>query len=161
MGNWPTVTTGGEPIDMRAWCNGSPGIALSRIALMKFETARVDLDRACASLASSAFHPVDHVCCGNSGRVEALATAGRMLDRADLVEQARGRAAAMLHRVAKERSWRLRLRPSANRIPRPGFFKGSSGVAWTLLRLASPDLLPCVAGFEPVTESERTQREIA
>lgn len=147
MGNWPTITTAGEKIDMRAWCNGAPGIALARTA-MGGEGAGLDRARALASTTGSGLHPVDHVCCGNSGRVEALWHAHLASGDPAPGREARRRAAAMVARARLEGSWRVRLEREANQKPQGGFFKGTAGIGWTLLRVASGDRLPSIAAFE-------------
>lgn len=150
-GNWPDVrketlaATGGQRTFMTQWCHGATGIGLARLAgLAALDTPDVREDIDLAVTATLRFGPqgVDHPCCGSMGRAELLASAGRRLDRPELVEES-GRFAATVVRRADESGYRV-----LGRLPRgvgcPSFFQGTAGIGYQLLRLAHPDRLPSV-----------------
>ena len=65
---------------------------------------------------------VETLCCGRFGRLDLLLDAGRRFDRPDLVEAARSIASQRLRAgLAQEEGY--------------GFFRGISGLGYTLLRL--------------------------
>jgi lantibiotic modifying enzyme len=81
------------------------------------------------------------------GRVELLLSAGRILDRPDLVQAAREVAWRMVARA--EEAGGFVLHPMlARQVDSPGFFQGKAGIGYGLLRMARPDLLPSVLLWE-------------
>ncbi|MEO8585512.1 MAG: type 2 lanthipeptide synthetase LanM [Acidobacteriota bacterium] len=153
MGNWPVLVREGDGIrrlDMRAWCHGAPGIALARVAMRDLGGTELmrDLEIAVETTRRVGLLSLDHVCCGNAGLVESLHTAGLVLHRPDLVSAANARLGAMLERARKRGGYRLRGTEEESAGVLPGFFRGLAGIAYTLLRVARPDLLPNVLAFE-------------
>lgn len=129
------------------WCHGRTGMALARIGIGElFDDAQLLSDATEALSATAAAEPstVDHVCCGNFGRAEALLVASRRAsgDLADATELA-GRCLAR-----REDEGTLALPGHARSFANPTFFNGVSGVAYTLLRLRDPDSLPCALLLE-------------
>jgi type 2 lantibiotic biosynthesis protein LanM len=155
--NWPLLQIQGasgelERIQMKAWCHGAPGIALARagtLDLLDDEAIRAELETAIDSTLRVGLSGLDHLCCGNLGRVDVLFTSGRTLRDKGLVGESGGRAAMVLRRAIAQGSYRLRLEDAENRTFQPGFFRGSSGIGYQLLRLARPDDLPSILAFEP------------
>ncbi len=90
-------------------------------------------------------HPLtalDHLCCGNLGRAEILLHASRVLTRPALSDDALGVAGRVLRRAGV--SGGFGCAPHAEPgLADPSFFRGDSGVGFTLLRLADPGGLPC------------------
>jgi lantibiotic modifying enzyme len=87
---------------------------------------------------------VDHLCCGNLGRVEFLFTAGQKLSRPELLEAAMEQAARVVARARQKGSFTY-----SSFLPyNPSFFQGVSGIGYELLRLAYPDQLPSVLLWE-------------
>lgn len=159
MKNWATLTTSGASIDMRAWCNGSPGIAIARISGAGDGSKR-ELSWALDSVQATRLHPVDHVCCGNAGRVEALWSGYLASGDETLAVHARRRAAAMLTRRRLQGAWSIRLERDGESSTLPGFFKGASGIAWTFLRMATGGRLPSIAAGEMRSRRHVAEREI-
>ena len=164
--NWPVL---GEPVEgmagvgpsMIAWCHGAPGVALA-ISLGSADTvpAKV-LDQLEPSLKTTALaspHMADHLCCGNMGRCEALFTTGRRLMRREAVEGSRRLARVVIARARKAGHFCLAANGFEYRIFDPGFFRGVSGIGYTLLRLAAPSSLPSIAAFEAPPSSVRPTR---
>jgi len=148
--NWPDFRgmpgQGEQPGFMTAWCHGAPGIGLARLGTLHVygtQKVRSDIEIAIETTCRAGMGDRDHVCCGNMGRVEVLLSAGRLLARQDLVRRAYGWAGAIAERSAREA--RFALNPKMPReIVHPGFFQGLSGIGYELLRLASPEHIPCV-----------------
>lgn len=155
LGNWPVRTSDGRRIDMVAWCHGAAGIGLTRLDQRHGD----DLDRAIRAVVASGLHPVDHLCCGNSGRIDVLVEASHRLARPGLLVEARSRAAAMIERAAGAHSYTLTTESTAKDLIRPGFFRGLSGIGYTLLRAADPGSLPAVTRFDhpDPTRTEETR----
>lgn len=127
------------------WCHGAPGVALSRIGALKLVTAeefasplRADLDFGLRYLAGGEVVNNGTVCCGEMGRSEVLLEAARYLGHPDLEVQARQRASCVV----------AGLLPASERPFIPGFFQGSAGIGYGLLRLIAPDRLPSILLWE-------------
>lgn len=134
------------PRSAPGWCNGSPGIGLSRLAIARSAPAHIDprdVERALRPSMEQPLVELDSLCCGNFGRIEFLLVAGHQLDRPDVTERARELTALSLDRAA--RTGGFEFIPSVPKtVFSPGFFRGSAGAAYQLLRLAHPDVLPSV-----------------
>jgi len=100
----------------------------------------------------------DHLCCGNMGRCESLFTTGRRLMRREAVEGSRRLARVVIARARKAGHFCLAANGFEYRIFDPGFFRGVSGIGYTLLRLAAPSSLPSIAAFEAPPSSVRPTR---
>jgi type 2 lantibiotic biosynthesis protein LanM len=124
------------------WCRGATGIGLARVSHLALlsHAEREDLDAAIQTTCEQFTSGVDHICCGNLGRVLFLDTAGSRLDRSRLVERARDEAGHVVQRARGRDSYGLT--KDGRDILRPGFLQGLSGVGFALLRLACPDELP-------------------
>ncbi|MGA7413740.1 MAG: type 2 lanthipeptide synthetase LanM family protein, partial [Bryobacteraceae bacterium] len=127
------------------WCHGAPGVALSRIGALKLGLAdeldsplRADLDVGLRYLAGGEIVNIGTVCCGEMGRAEVLLEAARYLNRPELEVQARQRASCVV----------AGLLPASERPFIPGFFQGSAGIGYGLLRLIAPDRLPSILLWE-------------
>lgn len=160
LGNWPVRTSDGRRIDMVAWCHGAAGIGLTRIASGAEPGSPLDedLELAIRAVAATGLHPVDHVCCGNSGRIELLVEASLSKARPDLLDEARLRAATMIERASRNHAYTLTMESSEKDLVRPGFFRGLSGIGYTLLRAADPRALPCITRFERIRRTSDDQR---
>lgn len=149
-GNWPdlryrenTENEGGRPSFMSGWCSGAPGIGLLRLACLPWAEElkgmiQRDVERALDFTLSHTSAPGDTLCCGNAAMVDFLLTAGRSLDRNELVEHARTRAVGILRQ--KQRTGRFRFTGSEGGIVfNPALFHGSAGIGYTFLRCCAPE----------------------
>lgn len=159
-GNWPDLQLssrvshreGGQRFQT-AWCQGAPGIGLARLgglALLDTPAVRADISIALettqAMLQELADEP-DHLCCGDTGRIELLATAGQRLDGPELTSLARRLAAEMLNAAGgPDHLWYAAGLPRG--VSFPGLFTGAAGVGYELLRLAHPESLPSALLWE-------------
>ncbi len=155
-GNWPdlrpdpfALADEGPSIPSQ-WCHGATGIGLARLGgLGGLDTpgARADIDLAVGTTLRVGLGARDQLCCGTMGRVELLLSAGRELDRPDLVEGAGRRAAAVVSRAQRTGGYAL-MAGLPRGISSPGLFQGTAGIGYQLLRLARPDVVPSVLRWD-------------
>jgi len=147
--NWPDLRHD-EPQLMARWCHGASGIGMGRLgglAVLDTPAIRADIDAALRSTLAWSMDDLDHMCCGNFGRIDFLLSASLRLARPALRDEARARAAFVLAEAGEQRTFRL-----FDQLPQgvynPDFFQGTAGIGYELLRLARPELLPSVLLFE-------------
>jgi ribosomal protein S18 acetylase RimI-like enzyme len=135
---------------MNAWCHGAAGVALSRLGILEAlgpdEALGAELSVALETVAGEGLLPLDHLCCGNAGRIEALVCAAERLSEPRFRERARALSSELLARA--EREGKFRFRRDGSGADQPGFFRGLAGLGYTLLRVAAPGVLPAVALLE-------------
>jgi type 2 lantibiotic biosynthesis protein LanM len=144
-GNWRDLRPfRQEQGPMTTWCHGAPGIALGRLALPSRDAeADRELEIALRTTAAHPLEHMDHLCCGNLGRLEVLNEAGTRLNRPELLGQALAGATTLLRRAAAAGEFGCFPSPTPG-VEHPGFFQGLSGIGYALLRLAAPGRLPNV-----------------
>jgi lantibiotic modifying enzyme len=148
--NWPDFRQSfpkDKPVCMCSWCHGAPGIGLARVAtldILDTPEIRQDIEAAITTTLNYGLSDIDHLCCGNMGRVEFLFTAGRKLNRPELVEAAMKLASSVVARAEEKGHYGYGTILDFH----PGFFQGASGIGYQLLRLAYPDQLPSVLLWE-------------
>ncbi len=142
--NWQDVES--SPSFMIAWCHGAPGIGLARLgglSSLDSDAIRQDIDTALKTTLKLGLQPIDHLCCGNFGRLETLLVASQVLNRRDLGEMAYQQAAVRVATAKRKGGFALTDEiPDA--IHNPGFFQGTAGIGYQLLRLAAPEMVPSV-----------------
>jgi lantibiotic modifying enzyme len=120
-------------------CNGAAGILAARLASLP---AIPELASSCEVALSACTRcrtcEVDHVCCGNFGRIEAECLAADVLRRPWLREAAKVKAAALLEDGEANGGFSL-FAPSPE-ICHPSLRTGTAGIGYVLLRLADPSL---------------------
>ena len=131
------------------WCHGAGGIALARISMLRLggsgRAILDDIEAAVGTVRRTMISDVDTLCCGNMGRVETLIEAAALLGRAELAEEARCKAQAIIDR-AKARGgfgWIL-----GGDIENLGFFGGLAGLGYSFLRCIYPERIPCILMLE-------------
>lgn len=153
--NWEDIRSyekykGTVPRFMTSWCHGAPGIALSRLAsksIIDNEGINKDIDNAISATLNYPLDQVDHLCCGNMGRVETLFFASRVLNDPELERTALKHTSYIIERFGKTGQFKL-FHQASGELFHPGFFQGLSGIGYEFLRLAFPDKLPSVLIFE-------------
>ena len=138
-----------RPLRKASWCEGAPGIALGllhSVLAVDSHALRHDLEQALTITRFLPASPLDHLCCGNFGRVEIMNIAGSITGRLQLTEHARELARQVLEHAAASG---FRFHPHDQAASRqqgfelnPSLFLGLSGIGYTLLRLSYPDLFP-------------------
>ncbi|MFP5270959.1 type 2 lanthipeptide synthetase LanM family protein [Coleofasciculus sp.] len=153
-GNWLDLRSyaliDGKPTYMTSWCHGAPGIGLARLgSLASLDTAdiRAEIAIALDTTLQFSWQTIDHPCCGNCGRMEVLLVAAQKLLRPDLVETVKKQANWMARRAKQGGGFHL-FPQFPQDVYNPGFFQGTAGIGYELLRLAYPDLLPSVLLWE-------------
>jgi type 2 lantibiotic biosynthesis protein LanM len=151
--NWPDLRdngiAGGQPGFATSWCHGAPGIGLPRLDELAGDegASLLEIDAALAATLEYGIMGPDYLCCGNMGRVEWILSAGVRLNRADLLAQARAAAVMLCRRAQASGGFRLLAGATADGF-KPGFFRGTAGIGYSLLRCAAPEELPCILVFE-------------
>jgi len=135
---------------MVSWCHGAPGIGLARLgSLSIFDTPEIREEIAVALNTTLQFglQNIDHLCCGNCGRIEVLLVAAQKLLRPDLVETVKKQANWVVARAKQVGGFHL-FPQLPKDVYNPGFFQGTAGIGYEFLRLAYPDLLSSVLLWE-------------
>jgi type 2 lantibiotic biosynthesis protein LanM len=152
--NWPDFRESRGPVReprfMVSWCHGAPGIGLGRLGCLPSvdgSETREEIEVALQATRYFGLTPVDHLCCGNFGRIEVLQVAARRLSRPELAEEAQRQTASLVARAEEHGSYRL-LPELPHEVFSPGFFRGTSGIGYQLLRTAFPELLPSILLWE-------------
>lgn len=148
-GNWRDLRESAGPQAEQeqhrtAWCHGAPGIALARLGgLMALDTAdiRTDIDIGLETTQRFGAGGFDHLCCGGMGRVDVLIEGARRLGRPELLKAAHQQAGWAVRRAQRAGGYRTQ---SGLGMVDPGFFSGTAGIGYTLLRLANSESLPSV-----------------
>ena len=147
--NWPDYRRAATglaqgPMFCMAWCHGAPGIGLGRIAaldVMDTADVRRDIEAALASTSRADMLPRDHLCCGNTGLMDTLCTAGERLSQGGWSRKARQLAAKTVARGNRRGGFSIAFE---NGFFNPSLFQGTAGVGYQLLRLADPAKIPSV-----------------
>ncbi|BAY28958.1 lanthionine synthetase C family protein [Nostoc carneum NIES-2107] len=152
-GNWPVShkaeRTGGKVTFPSQWCHGATGIGLARLGSLEIlNTAEIqqEIEIALRTTENFGLEAIDHLCCGNMGRVEVLLFGAQHCDRSDWQQIALQNATNIVARAKQNGAYQLFANlPSS--VFNPGFFQGTAGIGYELLRLANNDL-PCVLLWE-------------
>lgn len=147
--NWLDLRQEDEPSFMLGWCNGAPGIGLARaggLGALDWSPTRADIGAAVATTVAAGSQGPENLCCGAFGRADILVTLARRLRKPALMDEAR-RVASQVVMQARGREYQTYTAAPLD-LHAPGFFQGTSGVGYALLRLAHPDRLPDVLLFE-------------
>jgi lantibiotic modifying enzyme len=148
VANWPDLR---RPSGfMVTWCHGAPGIGIARLgSLSIYQTDEIyqDVEVALQTTQKYGLQGVDHLCCGNFGRIEVLLVAAQKLSRPQLLETAQKKAAWVVAQADKISAYQL-FNNLPNSLFNPGFFQGTAGIGYELLRLAYPEVLPTVLLWE-------------
>jgi lantibiotic modifying enzyme len=154
--NWPMLLRPDpvgdtERIFVTTWCHGAPGIALARIGglgAISDREVRAEIDVALEITGRFGVGSLDHLCCGNMGRVDAFLTAGRRFGNLEHKRAAAMRLVKVLERYLDTGGLGLCLPGTDGPDVVHGFFQGYSGIGYQLLRFAYPDQIPSVLAFE-------------
>lgn len=134
--NWPDFRND-ENSFMVSWCHGAPGIGMSRLQLLSFEkdaTLKDEIDVALNTTLNYLLFDgeVDHLCCGNFGRIELLRMASEDLNRPELLLKAKKIATAFIQKRKKNQYHYFASLPQ---FFNPGFMVGAAGIGYILLSL--------------------------
>ncbi|WP_414581495.1 type 2 lanthipeptide synthetase LanM family protein [Scytonema sp. PCC 10023] len=150
IGNWQDVRQD-KPSFMTSWCHGAPGIGLGRLGgLSILDTPEIRQEIAVALNTTQQFglQNLDHLCCGNFGRMEVLLVGASKLLSSELWNTVQKQAAWVVARAKQVGAFYL-FPELPGDVYNPGFFQGTAGIGYELLRLAYPESLPSVLLWEP------------
>jgi type 2 lantibiotic biosynthesis protein LanM len=143
--NWPDLRHGDRESDATypvQWCHGAAGIALARLggnAIALDDETNDEVSAALGTVTQAGQSSLDHLCCGNMGRIEALWVGAHRTGSRAWHDTALSYASQLRARVAREQSYKLFSNlPGA--VFNPGFFRGVSGIGYEWLRLGYPEL---------------------
>jgi type 2 lantibiotic biosynthesis protein LanM len=152
--NWPDfrlLEQKGEVSYMDAWCHGSTGIGLARLAswsILPSAEVRQDIEFALSTSQKNGTFAqgVDYLCCGSVGRIELLVVASELLADRQLLQAAQAGAAKMVTTARSNGAYGFMPHLSSTKFS-SGFYKGSTGVGYQLLRAADPQSFPSIAAW--------------
>ncbi|WP_019500707.1 type 2 lanthipeptide synthetase LanM family protein [Pseudanabaena sp. PCC 6802] len=151
--NWPDFRGAGQAGQhsfLTQWCHGATGIGLGRLGsfeIVKTPEVEREIEVALQTTQKYALQIIDHLCCGNLGRVEALLVGAQRCSRSDWHQTAFQNATNVVSRARRTGAYQL-FPNLPNSVFNPGFFQGTAGIGYQLLRLAQPDRLPSVLLWE-------------
>ena len=139
--NWRDLRHGKSHAFMNGWCNGAPGIILSRLEMSNYYSTcpsilRKSLDLCEVAIKQSVKNNVNSLCCGSFSMIEPLFRYDE--------EHANRLAVTLLKNINSEDFHLNSLAGLGVKIKLPGFFLGLSGVGYALLRLSDPELYPSI-----------------
>ena len=134
--NWADLRASTPSFNAFQWCHGSPGIALSRLCILPFSSSlcRQELEIALSSTISHLKGNIDHLCCGNVGRLSILWNASIKLDRPDLKQLVLDQTALLLEKYTQDNHFTL-FSSLDKKLDSPSFMQGLSGIGYFLLRV--------------------------
>jgi hypothetical protein len=162
--NWPDLRGRGRsdigktpPRFVLTWCQGAPGIALTRLRAIELDpackeaylaTARVAIDSTFTAIDKKLERPGSDttLCHGLTGLMEVVLVAGQMLGDPEYLRRARDLGSALIDRHAEAGDW-----PSgvASGGPNPSLMLGTAGVGYSFLRLHVPEEVPSLLLIHP------------
>ena len=145
-GNWPDFRSWTDREEKKfgcSWCHGAAGIGLARLAtldILDTVDVRRDIQVAVETSKKWVTSAVDHVCCGNFGRLELLFSAAKIFSDEPLHTYTLDKAGELVSHWEKHGDFRYN--PAIGFTP--GFFQGLSGIGYQILRITNPETLPPV-----------------
>jgi type 2 lantibiotic biosynthesis protein LanM len=151
--NWPDfreLEHTGQPNFLVHWCHGAAGIGLGRLGCFNIANTPAiehEIEIALQTTQHYGLQSIDHLCCGNMGRVEVLLVGAQRCARADWHQVALQNATNVVAKAKHTGAYQL-FSNLPNSVFNPGFFRGTAGIGYQLLRLAQPEQLPSVLLWE-------------
>ena len=139
-------TNSTEIIFNNSWASGIAGIGLGRLgslSVLNTPAIRQEIEHSITQTQKHCLSNVDNLAWGNFGRIETLMVASQTLNRQELYDFALKATASLVRRAQLKGKFNLNS-PSVPVIYNPGFFHGTSGIGYQLLRIAYPHLLPSI-----------------
>lgn len=133
---------------MVAWCNGAPGIGLSRLAILKYvndQIIREEIDISLKTTIAGGLSWNHALCHGALGNLDTVLTATQILPAPRYHEVLECMTAMILESI-NDNGW---VTGAPLGIETPGLMTGLAGIGYELLRLAAPEKVPSVLLIEP------------
>lgn len=142
LNNWPDFRETPKVRNaMMGYCSGAPGIGLAVIACLRngrnTPALQEDLNRAIHNAMTMNLVFRDHLCCGNSARLDFLLEACRETGRADVIDFTGRFVGRMVARKKKMGEYRA-LPANYKDVFITTFFHGEPGIGYELLRYYDP-----------------------
>lgn len=143
--NWPdfrSLEPNQPPSFPVVWCHGAAGIGLGRLGCVRLgEIPGIEreIEIALQTTQNYGLEASDHLCCGNLGRIETLLVAAQRYSRSDLRQIALKNATNVVTKARRTGAYQMFVNLPGS-VFHPSFFRGTSGIGYELLRLASDDL---------------------
>ena len=143
--NWPdlrNLSSDKSPFFCVQWCHGAPGIGLGRLGsldVLKTIAIEEEIQIALKTTQKQGLKKIDHLCCGNLGLAEVLLVGSQYYERPDWRNTAFKKATSVIARAKQSGAYQL-FPNLPNSVFNPGFFQGTAGIGYELLRLANNDL---------------------
>jgi lantibiotic modifying enzyme len=144
-GNWPDLREADDADEASfpdQWCHGAAGIALARVgsrSVVPDPSLDAEVEVALRTTQRVGLKAVDHLCCGNAGRIEALWVGAHRMRRSDWHDAALVQASQMRVRASRRGAYQLFPNLPCD-VFNPGFFRGAAGIGYQWLRLTAPEL---------------------
>ncbi|MCU0097563.1 hypothetical protein N7917_30185 [Bacillus sp. OR9] len=124
------------------WCNGTPGVGLSRLYALDYlseEILKSDLDLAVDKTRSSGFNKESHCLChGDLGNIDFLLSTSIKTKNYTLMDEVYTRVNMILDGIKKENNiWKCGI---PGNKPTPNMFTGLAGIGYVMLRLYNNNL---------------------
>lgn len=149
--NYPTYqSTPTDKAFITAWCHGAPGIGLTRLMAYKItrdESLLLQIQKNLKVTTAFSLEHLDHICCGNFGRMDIELEHARFFEDQKAIDTIKREATYIVNRFYEHDGFRLFI-DAPTKVFSPGLFVGATGIAYSLLRIAYPDKLPCVLAYE-------------
>lgn len=120
---------------------------LGSLEIVKTPEIEREIEIAMQTTQGYALQAIDHLCCGNLGRVEALLVGAQRCSRSDWYQTAYQNATNIVAKAKRNEAYQL-FPNLPNSVFNPGFFQGVAGIGYQLLRLAQLDRIPSVLLWE-------------
>jgi type 2 lantibiotic biosynthesis protein LanM len=142
-GNWPDLRSrdAADPTGFPVkWCHGASGIALARLGCMPLAVIPGVEREISAGLETTREHylkDADFLCCGNLGRTETFLVAADVTGDSAWRQLGAEGAARVIRRATRNGGFRVFASAESYN---PGFFQGTAGIGYQLLRLTDGEL---------------------
>ncbi|WP_375505985.1 type 2 lanthipeptide synthetase LanM family protein [uncultured Nostoc sp.] len=143
--NWPDFRSlePNQPASFPVvWCHGAAGIGLGRLGCVRLGEIpgiESEIKIALQTTQNYGLEASDHLCCGNLGRIETLLVGAQRYSRSDWREIALQNATNVVAKAKRTGAYQMFVNlPSS--VFHPSLFRGTAGIGYELLRLATDDL---------------------
>jgi type 2 lantibiotic biosynthesis protein LanM len=143
QGNWPDFREDRTTAESRfpiKWCHGAAGIGLARLGcrtIANISGIDKEINTALRTTRERYLQATDFLCCGNFGRAETFLVAADVLEQPEWRRVCETGVTAAVTRASLVGHYRLF---TTGGLYNPGFFQGTAGIGYQLLRLAHNEL---------------------
>ncbi|MBD2679305.1 MULTISPECIES: type 2 lanthipeptide synthetase LanM family protein [Nostoc] len=143
--NWPdfrSLEPNQPPSFPVVWCHGAAGIGLARLGCLRLgEIPGIEreIEIALQTTQNYGLEASDHLCCGNLGRIETLLVGAQRYSRSDLRQIALQNATNVVAKARRTGAYQMFVNLPGS-VFHPSLFRGTAGIGYEFLRLASDDL---------------------